>query len=520
MRKANLIATETGYKDATHVNKEGHPSFSRDLEERFVQCLLTNMLENTFYVEKRELAKDAIQLHSEMLAKDPEFYAKALVYARNEGYMRLQPTIGLTFLSTAENKMHFHRAFPSVIRTPNDLKSFVEFCKTSGIRHGLGRAPKTAINRWLNKMSEYHAIKYGTDSGQYSMYNILRLTRPRPISNKQKNVFGYLTGGEWSGRSLRQVSKFERLKKVNDPKKQRELIETGKLPHEVVTGVIKPDEETWSYIMRQMPYFALLRNLNTLDRHNVLDNQDNIDYVVDRLTNEEAVKRSKILPFRFYSAHLMFEGNQEVQDALVTAMEMSFENMPELKGHVVIANDISGSMSCRISDRGQTRYCDIAGIFGAALLKKCEKVTLLPFHGKVVKVSVSKHDSIMTTAEKLSQCTNGTDIGTPIKYMNDHNIKADVFIGITDNEEWMSSYGGYYNNSKGFLPEWKDYKSKNPNTKAFLITISPYQDYVAPQNEENIYFIYGWNDNVLNMIATTLEGIETQIEHINAIKLE
>lgn len=521
MNKANMFANEQGYKEADHLNKEGHPSFSRSLKEQFVQCLLTNTVENTFYASQRDLVKEAVAIHTAMLKEDPEFYAKAVIYARNEGYMRLQPNIALVTLSTHEDKKLFRAAFSKVIRTPKDLATFVEFSKEAGIRVGLGRAVKEAINGYLNGLSEYHVIKYGSDSGQYSMRNILRLTKPVPASPTQSQLFGYLTGGEWEGKHLQQVQRFEALKVATDVKKQIELIEKGRLPHEVVTGSTKMTTEIWEYTMKQMPYFALLRNLNTLERHDVFKKDENVDYVVKQLTNEEAIAKSMILPFRFFSAYQMFDGPQDIRDALVDAMELSFVNMPELKGHVVIANDISGSMSCSISDRGNTRYCDIAGIFGAAMFKKAvDKVTLLPFHGHVVPVTLSRRDSIMTIAEKLSQCTNGTDIGAPVKYMNEHKIEADVFIGITDNIEWMTTSGGWYSNSRGFKPEWDEYVARNPKCKAFLITISPYRDAVADEKTKNVHFIYGWNDSVPNYIASVVEGLDTQISHIEKVKLD
>ena len=85
--KYDVFKKVGAYADADHENKEGFPSFTGPLEEHFIQCLLTNTVSNTFYAGKEELAGEAINLHKEMLKKDPEFYAKALVYARNEGFM-------------------------------------------------------------------------------------------------------------------------------------------------------------------------------------------------------------------------------------------------------------------------------------------------------------------------------------------------------------------------------------------------------------------------------------------------
>ena len=66
-----------------------------------------------------------------------------------------------------------------------------------------------------------------------------------------------------------QIDAFEQIKRLDlgdsaDQSALRALIDAGRLPYEVVTGVAKPDVDTWAGLMRQMPYFALLRHLNTL----------------------------------------------------------------------------------------------------------------------------------------------------------------------------------------------------------------------------------------------------------------
>lgn len=81
------------------VNREGYPAYERPLEEQYLQVLLCNTLGNTFYASGEQLMHEAEQVHDTMLAADAEFAAKALVFARNEGFMRLQPTWGLTKLA-------------------------------------------------------------------------------------------------------------------------------------------------------------------------------------------------------------------------------------------------------------------------------------------------------------------------------------------------------------------------------------------------------------------------------------
>ena len=533
-RKAQLVANEKGYENADHVNKAGHKSFSRPLKEQFLQCLTTNVLENTFYASKNELAKDTVDLHTKMLNEDPRFFAKALIYARNDGRMRLQPIIGLVGLSTLKDKKLFKRAFNSVIRTPGDLASFVEFCKESGIRHGLGRVIKQEIGNWLNNMSEYHAIKYGGDGKKYSIRNILRLARPVPRNLEHVGVFHYVVNGklmekDMSSENLNQIKAYEELKKVETNKERIDLIEKARLPYEAVTGIgFKMDTEMWTYLMKQMPYFALLRHLNTLNKNGVFGSKENVDYVVGRLTDKNAIVKSKVMPFRFYTAYSTTADEKmpmRLRDALIDAMEMSFENMPEIEGRVAIGVDTSASMSSNISGKGRSTYMDIAAIFATAMMKKCDDVIVIPFDTMCRDVSMSQRDSIMTNAKKLRDlCGGGTDVGLPMKYLNDNKDKVDVFIGITDNEEWHTKNGhrfGYYKgySSEGFEPEHNKYIAQvNPKLKTFLVTISPYRDSVVPE-KKNTWCVYGWNEGVVDFITGMANGGKTQIDAVEAIQL-
>ncbi len=237
------------------------------------------------------------------------------------------------------------------------------------------------------------------------------------------------------------------------------------------------------------------------------------DYVAARLTNAEALRKAKILPFQLYTAYQMFEvkdpAERTVADALVEAMDAAFVNLPDLGGAVCIGPDVSGSMSGPISRMTKVRYIDIAGIFAGALLKANPHALVLPFENKVVSVKLSARDSLMTNADKLAKIGGGgTAVSAPISALLDRKIKVDTFIGITDNIEWATDQSGRH----GFLPAWYEYKDKiAPNAQAFLLTIAPYRHAVAPQDSKDIFTIYGWSDSVLAYIALTRHGLAGQV---------
>ena len=531
---ANIIRQLFGsrpedYASAPGVNHEGFPTWKRSLEERYVQTLLTNTLSHTFYASQGDNYTATLAVHTEMLASDPAFAARAIVYAREQGTMRVQPIIGLVALSQVDVTL-FRSIFNRVIQTPGDLLDFVQIVCSKQIRPGLGRAVKDAVNAWLNGMSEYHVIKYGADgANKLSLRDVLRLTHPKPADERTDALFVYLSDratwhtkyGSRVAELTPQLQAVELLKRATDQTEQRVLIEQGRLPYEVVTGAIKPDGATWGYLMRQMPYMALLRHLVTLQRAGVLAEPATAAYVAERLTNREAMRKAKILPFRLHAAWVMFEprnpAEQIIKAALEAAMEAAFVNLPAIPGVVAIAPDTSGSMGGSVSAPSKVRYIDVAGIFAGALLKASPNALMVPFDTEVREVSLAPGAPVMAvTAEIARLCGGGTAVSAPISKLLAEGTRVDVFIGITDNEEWArDSYGRV-----GFLPAWREYRQRiNPEAQAFLLTIAPYAHAVAPPDEPGVHFIYGWADHVPGYIAQTLAGYASQVAAIRQLDL-
>ncbi len=207
------------YAKADSRNPEGFPSFARSREETYLQVLLTNTLGGTFYASEHKLLDESLRLHAEMAQADAPFMARAIVYARREGLMRLQPIVGLAYLAKADRTL-FRRVSRQVILTPGDLADFVEIVRGGVVPGGMGRAVKSVVNGWLNGLSEYHAIKYGAGGQGYSLRDILRVSHPKPIDDARDSIFLWLTDAEkWKAdegkRQLaRQIDAFERLKQL------------------------------------------------------------------------------------------------------------------------------------------------------------------------------------------------------------------------------------------------------------------------------------------------------------------
>lgn len=520
-------------QSVTHFNHEGAVSYRRSLREQVVQVLSTNTLSDTFYIKKEQLARETVEVILKARDTDHRFLAQAIVWARQESLMKLVPTLALAILSAKKGlePQLFMNTFQKTIQTPDDLRAFVSIIIEGSIpgRRALSGVVRDAVRSWIGGISEYHTIKYGSVKSEgVTLRDILRLTHPKPSSDMVNERFGWLTGlRNVNISSNPQIVALEALKVAKTEEEIVNLVRQGKLPFEVVVPTVpKMTTAVWAELLHNAPYMNLLRNLRSFREHGVFENQANVDVVVAKLTNRGAVEKSRVLPFRFFDALKAYEYNDpqdmRIRDAIAQGLELSFVNLPDFgRGmHVTIGPDVSGSMrTVPVSDKGTTVCSDIAGIFTGALLKRAENALALPFENRIVpNANLSKHDSVAVTAEKIARLGGGgTAVGAPIQYLLDRKIKTDIFIGITDNEDW--AHGSGYFSSADFLTLWLRYKKEvNPNAKAFLITIAPYRNAVAHEGSD-VHFIYGWSDKVLNYIGLKLSTGANQVDEIAKIEV-
>ncbi|GIO33573.1 MULTISPECIES: TROVE domain-containing protein [Paenibacillus] len=483
------------------LNKDRYPAYARSLEEQYLQMLLTNTMSNTFYADQNELLSDAEQLHQEMANSNPNFMAKEIIFARNEGFMRLQPLFGLAILSIYRPDL-FAKIFLLVVRIPSDLSDFLMILKGMGRGEG-GRAVKRQVNRFLSGVSEYWAIKYNGRGRGYSLGDAIATAHPKPEDLKQQALFRYLRGLEANLALLPQVEALENLKLASTEEEQIAWIERGKLPYETVTGAIQPSKAVWEALLYQMPTFALLRHMNALQRAGVLEDKRNLDYVVNRITDEQALKKAKILPFRLATAFRQVD-HPELRDALREAAELTFDNLPELGEKTAIFLDISGSMN------GQ--YLEIGAVFALALYKKTQGSSLFwLFDTEVVDARPSRKDSILTQAAQI-HARGGTDTGAPVRKLIQERRKVDQIIIITDEQQ---------NSGSPFYEQLRLYRSKvNRDVKAFIVDIAPYRHAMVPDQDPQTFYIYGWSDTVLSYIAQSVKGYSSLVERVEGVSLD
>jgi 60 kDa SS-A/Ro ribonucleoprotein len=420
------------------------------------------------------------------------------------------------------------------------MQDFVSLCRGGKLR-GMGKAVTHAVARWLSSMSEYHAVKYGAESQSMSLRDLYRLSRPKLSATSTANaVARALVKGDYSllpqDSQLLGYQAFKAAAGIGALEEALALVARHRLPWEVVTGQFKDlsDEQQttlWRTMLYQMPYMAEVRNLNNMVRYHVTDDPEALEYIVTTLSDPERVAHSKQLPFRFYSAMKAITTARAesstpeqknavvaIEAALQTALELSFTSMPELGASVLIANDISGSMSSRPSPKSDMTMAEIAGIFAAAVFKKAEHGAIVSFNQEAVPRTVGTNMSLADIAKAVSQGTGGTSLSAPLEYAFGEKSKRvyDTAIFITDSESWYD----HLTRNRGALDQIREYKKRvNANLLCFFVQLLPYKHAVVPQEEPGCFYLYGWNAGMLSFIAQTRSGGQAQVDAVRQVSV-
>lgn len=518
MSRADRIFT---HKPPETKNEEGYPAYSRPSKEEYIQMLTTNTLGNTFYASANQLLDRATEVHDGMVKEDPEFMAKALVFARNETFMRLQPVYGLAKLSEKRPDL-FAKVFSKVCHIPTDVSDLMTILKSLG-RGTAGRAVKRQLRNFLlNKVDpayngEYWAIKYNGSGMGFTLGDLIAISHPVPKNKTQEALFGYLVDKRkytaWKEADLPKIHAYERL--ITDKSmSEQEVIETiqeGRLPFNVVTSEVKMTKGVWEAILKDMPIFATLRHLSTLEKNGVFDSSHNVDLVVERLSNSDNIHKAKILPFDIAQAYKHVH-NTAIRDALKMALEHASANIPTLEGKTAIFLDASSSMYPGWSSlNSRMDYLTVGSIFALSLFKNSDAVFWL-FNIRVIDPRASKVDSILSQIERIFDLGGGgTDTGAPIRRLTDERIKVDNIIMITDEQQ---------NTGSSFYKNLIKYRDKvNGNVKTFIIDLSPYQGRMVPSTDKNTWYIYGWSDNVLKFIPKAAKGFGNMVSEVENYSL-
>jgi 60 kDa SS-A/Ro ribonucleoprotein len=370
-------------------------------------------------------------------------------------------------------------ALPQVARTGTHLFQFVTFVE--GFR-GWGRSLRRAIGRWYAvKPAEalaYQAVKYRQRDG-VTHRDVLRLAHPAgrvsagnptlEVSDEHRRLFEWIVrGGEADGLP-RVVEGYVRAQTAQSPAETAELVREYGLPREAVQSEHLTSTEVWEALLADMPMTAMIRNLATMTRVGVVaPGSEGTGKVVAQLGDGERIRRARVHPIallaalRTYAAGRGARGRntwspvREVVDALDAAFYTAFDNVESTGRRLLLALDVSGSMTygavagvpglsprdasaalALVTAATEPRY-EVVGFFaGKGGFTKRGRTVRTGYTDGLTPLALSPRQRLDDVVKTVSDLPfGGTDCALPMLYAQAVDREVDTFVIYTDSETW------------------------------------------------------------------------------------
>jgi 60 kDa SS-A/Ro ribonucleoprotein len=452
------------------TNLAGGKAYKQTDKLELVSTLLTTFVQDTFYKSGANTQATIKNLVSSI--EDKKFVAKTAIYARDVFNMRTASHIVAGEIAgQVHGEPWLKNFYNKIIVRPDDMLEILAYLKKNNIK--IPNALKKGFAQALQSYSEYELGKYKKTSKTISLVDVVNLVHPKPTPATTALIKGTLANPEtWEVLITQAGSDIEAKKAA-----WRKLV-----------------------LEKKLGYMALIRNLrNILEYAN-----DTIDEACLQLTDPVKIAKSRMLPFRFFTAideveKLNLDGVRKVIVALSQALDIALNNAPELPGKTLVVVDESGSM--------QGKPGTIASMFAAILVKTNPNADLMYFRDTARNMHVNPLDTTLSIARNMHFNMGGTNFHSIFETAS----KAyDRIIILSDMQGWIE-----WNTPVQSFQKYKIRTGANPliyswdlqNTGTMLFP------------ETNVFAIAGWSDKVFDVMKLLETDKHALFNEINKIEL-
>lgn len=480
------------------INHEGADAYTLTPELELYTLVVTTNFSEKFY----EGSQDRIERLRSLINKvSPEFVAQLAVYAREEMYLRSIPLVLAVELAGVHNEDNLvSRLVSRIVQRPDEITELLAYYTAKNKRTDtkkLGKLSKQiqlGLQKAFLKFDEYQFGKYNRD-GAITLKDAVFVTNPKTDNLEKRELIRKIIDGELA------------------------------IPYTWETELSSSTDKaaTWEKLVQsgRFPYMAMMRNLRNMLEAGV--SNQTLETVAATLSNEEAVLKSKQLPFRFLSAYREIRENTHpmtttLLEALEAAIRISAANIKGFDSNVnvAIACDVSGSMQTPISPRSKIENYDIGLVLGMLLQSRCKSVVSGMF-GDEYKTLNLPRTNILQNVENMHDregevgySTNGHLV---LRELVKSGQRFDKVMMFTDCQMWNSRYGS----SDDMKEAWTDFKRVNPEAKLYLFDLSGYGNTpLDAVSGGDVFLIGGWSDKIFDMLSAYENG-SSAVEQIEAI---
>lgn len=470
----------TGTAPTKTVNLAGGKAYAQSPELELVSILLTSFAKDQHYRSGNETFE---RLKVLVAMCDKKFVAQAAIYARTKFGMRSITHVVASELAKHIGGQTWAKSFyDGIVYRPDDMMEILSYHTANN-----GKIPnsiKKGFAKAFDRFDRYALAKYRGEGKGFKLVDIVNLVHPVPVE-KNKEAIDALVKGE-----LKSFDTWE-----------SELTKAGQTAtNEDEKAEFKKD--VWVKLIgeKKIGYFALLRNLRNI----VEQAPEMVDKALEMLIDENLIKKSLVLPFRFLTA---FEALKELNDgkvirtvlmALNKAVDIAVSNVPVFDGETLVVLDVSGSMT--------GKPAEIGSLFASVLIKS-NNADFMVFSDNAKYRNVNPMDSTITIANSIRFASGGTNFHSIFQTANK---KYDRIVILSDMQGWIGQ-----NTPTADYNRYKATTGANPFIYSF--DLEGYGSLQFP--EQNVFAIAGFSEKIFDTIKLMETDKKALINEIKKIEL-
>ena len=448
-------------------NSAGGWTWAVDPWQRFDRFLIFGTERGTYYIRERKLTREnAINAMACIAADGPRAIRRIVEISASGRAPSNDPALfALALAASAEDAPTRAAAFaalPEVARTGTHLFHWVRYLQ--GFR-GWGRGPRTAVARWYTArpagVLAYQLLKYRSRDG-WSHRDTLRLAHPAPPTATHDYLFRYATRETLEVGTVSRVApdagvvtlveavaSLARLR----PDAAASVIATHRLTREMVPTELLTHAAVWDALLPAMPLTAMIRNLGVMSANGFLTpHSDAARTIVARLGDREALQSARIHPIGVLAAlktyarghgvrgQLRWNAVSAIVDALDAAFYLTFANAPSTGRRVMLALDVSGSMTTPVFGMDSLSCREASAAMALVTAATEPNHRFVAFTHNLTSLPISPRQRLDDVVGSISDLPFGpTDCALPMVEATNNRWPVDVFVVVTDNQTWFGN---------------------------------------------------------------------------------
>ena len=487
MGKYNTVASSN--KTNTENLAGGAAYKINDGRKALAGVVLNSMLKNgSFYQSEEDKLTEVFAL----VKMNPEFAAKAMIYARQEGNLRsISHVLANAVVEAASGSDYLRNAIKKAVVRPDDMTEMAAlwFSRHKGtmLPNSMRRAFKDLLES--DKWNTFQLKRYLKARSNVKLKDIILLTHPK---DKDGNFKAIIEGNLEAAKSIE--AKLATGTKASAA--FEELLDLGHLG-----------------------YMAAMKNIRNALQTGLSD--EALDKWCDLITNKNRVLKSRMLPFRFYDAWRAIKDLNidhfklaKIKAAINTAMIHSAHNLDLSVGNekVALIVDQSGSMGAwdNSTDTPWKHALTLAAVMYHAFGR--DNVVVYFFDSSVQKVDFG-NKLPLEILESYSPCGGATYFHAPMQLLVETNTKVDKVVMLSDMQLY-DSWG--IGSGQSFDTYWAQYRNANPKVKMLFWDLQGHGS-TPLELKDNILFASGFSDKLLSVIPKMWTNQNALVDEIEAI---